>query len=578
MTTSQHDASPQRTATRAPVGKPIKLQFDGTNEVVEGDCSNISIGGMFIKVNAMPSQGSLVRFELVLDDENAIRGLAEVVWARPKSFGPGHEPGIGIKFRFLEQRDRQMIFKLVSQYIKERLASRPPMTMDPVAAAPEQAAPVEGIFEPPDPPDPRAHSRVIEPVEPSIPASATPSAPASTTPSVPAPSPWVTEPAAPQPGAPQPGAPQPGAPQPGAQDLPADPETPRPSDEPSVPSHFATGTPGHDVRRADGAAADSGFGEVQAAAAGESATRSRAPAPPLDPILDDDPSYVGHAPIDLNAREDEPVWQPDPELTGPIEAPSLADIQPPATAVRETAPPPRVSRRPKSRSSLMPLMILGLLLALIVFGLRDRLFGPPPPMDEPLPSQVEPATAPALDPDTGPQGTRGEGTDGASTATASDPAPGSPAAPSDGAPRQQVGTEVPVETIPKTTRPPADPAGSASSGREFRQVEDIRWRTVGESLEITITADGRVPRDRVRNFRLDGDTPREVIQLLGVRRGYDSGILAVEGPGVRQIRTGLNERQGDRELRVVLDLTGPSARLKDLSVNGRTVVVRVDVD
>ncbi len=161
MTTPDQDTTAQRSATRAPVGKPIKLQFDDSMDVVEGLCENISIGGMFIQVAHTRPQGSLVRFELQLDDSTAVRGLGEVVWMRAKSAGAGRSAGIGIKFRFLEQRDRQLIFKLVSQHIKERLASRqgqggpggrapdapatPPaaLTPPPPAAAPPPVVPSE---------------------------------------------------------------------------------------------------------------------------------------------------------------------------------------------------------------------------------------------------------------------------------------------------------------------------------------------------------------------------------------------------------------------------------------------------
>ncbi len=162
MTTPDQDTTAQRSATRAPVGKPIKLQFDDSMDVVEGLCENVSIGGMFIQVGNTRPQGSLVRFELQLDDSTAVRGLGEVVWMRAKSAGAGRSAGIGIKFRFLEQRDRQLIFKLVSQHIKDRLANRqsqgnagsrtaPPPAATSVPALPPAASPPPPAASPPPP-------------------------------------------------------------------------------------------------------------------------------------------------------------------------------------------------------------------------------------------------------------------------------------------------------------------------------------------------------------------------------------------------------------------------------------------
>ena len=153
--------SVQRAATRAPLGIPIRLQGDDSMDVLEGVCKNISIGGMFIQIDEARPQGSLLRFELPLDDGASVRGLGEVVWMRPKSAGPGVEAGIGIKFRFLEQQDRQLIFKLVSQYIKERLAKQGEaraQTPPPAVTSPDV------VFRPPDPePEAAATPRAEQP-------------------------------------------------------------------------------------------------------------------------------------------------------------------------------------------------------------------------------------------------------------------------------------------------------------------------------------------------------------------------------------------------------------------------------
>ncbi len=525
MTTQ--DSSPQRTATRAPVGKPIRLQFDGTSDIAEGVCRNISIGGMFIEASVDCAHGSLVRFELVLDDDSSIRGLAEVVWVRSKAFGPGHESGIGIKFRFLEQQDRQLIFKLVSQYIKERLASRPPMSLDPAPAQPSGE-----ILQPPDPPVKNAPQ--VSPARPSD----------------------VASPSALRYGA--------------AAELSPLPRDRATTEELSTLDAQAAGESG----TFEGGAPSPWPGEAV-----ESVGESPAPSAPFAAAPSTPgasapgaPSYFDDAPIDLNAREQEPVWHPDPELTGAIDAPTFGAADAPAMP----QVPRKTSRRPKRRSSLLPLLILGVVLALLVFFFRDRIFGPPPPMDEPLPSQIgtmaEPTSA-------GSPTAGQEGSAGGSTATQAAP---------------QVGVEVPVDAVASPPRGPASraeppptspssaeaapPPPAASAGPEMRRIEDIQWRRAGQGLEITVTADGQIPSRRVKSFRLGGDSPREVIQLLGIGVGYGEKTLAVGGPGVRQIRSGLNERNGGKELRLVLDLTGSSVRVTELRPEGRQLVIRVEFD
>lgn len=523
MSHSQQDASPQRTATRAPVGRPIRLQFDGETDIIEGICGNISIGGMFIEVNETRSHGSLVRFDLALDDGDSIRGLAEVVWARSKSFGPGDDIGIGIKFRFLEQKDRQLIFKLVSQFIKERLANRTPLTPD------SQAPATEGIFHPPD-----------------------------------------------------------GAAQ--AQDGPDPPTVEVPvvgsalDRQQETSSEAAWQQAGSSPVVDEEPVPSSGLDAQPAAPLADVEAPTPSPQPQRESL---GPSFLDDDPIDLNGRDSGTIWRPDPELTGAIDAPA-----PGAFGGNEIQPPRRVSRRPKNRSSLMPLLLIGVILAVLVFMFRDKLFGPPPPMDEPLPAQMEPAPGSVdgvIDNADGERlARRASGTEGSAGvvgnqpqvgtetvgATSSNEPPAS-AEPSASSPPPPAPTPQSTPPPPSAAPPPPPPAAGAN---EFTQVTDIQWRRIGEGVEITVTANGVIPQRRLSNFRLDGNEPREVIQLLGVQNGYSQRTIAVDAPGVRQIRTGLNDRRSGKELRLVLDLTGPSARLESMRPNGRTLVIRIEVD
>lgn len=138
--TQQDQAYPtRRTATRAPLGKPVQLHFDDTDEILDANCHNISIGGMFVELEDPRPAGTLVRFELPVEG-GSICGLGEVAWMRAEAVGPDREAGMGIKFRHLEHRDRQLIFKLVSEHIKERLARRPAPGSPQVAPSPPRSS------------------------------------------------------------------------------------------------------------------------------------------------------------------------------------------------------------------------------------------------------------------------------------------------------------------------------------------------------------------------------------------------------------------------------------------------------
>ncbi len=125
----------RRSTTRAPVGRPARLQFDDTLETAQGTCGNLSTGGMFVSCNSERPAGSLVRFEVHLDDVHPIRGLGEVIWSRSE----GPESGLGISFRFLEKHDRQQILKLLSEEIKRRLENQAAVDAEPWTAQPAEA-------------------------------------------------------------------------------------------------------------------------------------------------------------------------------------------------------------------------------------------------------------------------------------------------------------------------------------------------------------------------------------------------------------------------------------------------------
>ncbi|MEO1086208.1 MAG: PilZ domain-containing protein, partial [Acidobacteriota bacterium] len=180
--------NPSRQATRAPVNLLVRLELDGPlGETVEARCNNISIGGMFVLTEMQIESGQQMRFELDVADAGTVRGLAEVVWCQPAS--DRRPAGLGFKFRYLEQRDRQLIFKLVSRHIKDRLASRPA----PPPPAPQPSGPTPTLLTPPEaqagppafaisgpPPAPEP------PAPPAPPAVATPAPPAVAAPAPPA--------------------------------------------------------------------------------------------------------------------------------------------------------------------------------------------------------------------------------------------------------------------------------------------------------------------------------------------------------------------------------------------------------
>ncbi len=567
MTTPQQDGSHRRSATRAPVGRPIKLQFDDSMDVIEGHCRNVSIGGMFISFDDARPAGSLVRFELELEDDTAIRGLGEVVWMRSKNEFGGPESGFGLKFRFLEQRDRQLIFKLVSQHIKDRLSKREPAGEEEAARLAPPAASLEqlGVAVPPAP---------EPPVSPASPA---------------------PEPAAPPP-SPEP-LPEPELPfaPPPEPELPLGPPAPELPFEPPLPV-ASTPEPATAVRESQAFELPP-EGELPAPAArkGLVETGSRPAVPPVDDPFDLDPS-VGETPMyELGLEPDLPA--PGEGSGTDFELPPRSELEPtadePAGSANEVtaalpldAGPPRAEYAARAggvavvggaaasarRFSLLPVGAVALIaIAAVSYLYRDRIlarFDGEPAVGEPAgvessaesvvaatPAATEsitPGTAAGASPEARPPETSPSATPAGETeAAATEVVPPPPVQAAPPPPPPPIRLEAPLASPQASASPPAAVAGSAA---EVTRVVDISWSQVPGGLKITLTGDGPIPTGRYKYFHLSGAEPREVVKLTGLSAGYPKTQMTIGGPAVQRIRTGFHR---GNELHVVMDLAGP---------------------
>ncbi len=555
MTTSIQDGSHRRSATRAPVGRPIKLQFDDSMDLIEGLCRNISIGGMFISFDDSRPAGSLVRFELELEDESAIRGLGEVVWMKAKNEFGGPESGFGLKFRFLEQRDRQLIFKLVSQHIKERLSKREPEAGEggvedtqPEALSPEAL----GVAVPPDPPAPEPPAEPVVPPEPLVPPAPAP---------VEEPSPPVASP--------------PVASPPVASPPPVAPESVSP--EPALPVFAEPESSPRDLLPA--------LEEFAASELEYTDTGSRPMTPAgqdpidLDPSVGETPMYelgLGAEPpapgpddFDLSAGADEPpaaggVAAESPAFDGDVAGARDDEADLPSHEARGTY---AVEAPPRSRRHVSLLLVVAVFLATAgaaAYLYRDQLmarFGAEP-------AQPEEGTEIVAGGPAGEAGVPGPPASGTvagvaePTATA-DPETAPPPPAVESPPPPAVESPPPPAVAPPPTSPP--PSGAASSGADFTHLVDVSWSEVPGGIKVILTADGPIPTGRYRYFRLSVGTPREVVKLMGVDQGFSKNQMTVGGPGVQRIRVGLHGSGAGKDIHVVLDLTGPEWAITEVS-------------
>jgi PilZ domain len=559
MTIPDQDKAPQRNATRAPFEGPVRVQFDDSTSVYDGHCGNVSIGGMLIELPEGRTLGSLARFELFLPDEQSIRGLAEVVWVRPK---PPAGFGLGLKFRFLEQRDRQLIFKLVSQHIKERLAQNQPAGHEPrwaVVAKPTlplAARPIDpGIGRPSAPPPaavtsapqqrPAARPQGIAPL-PSAPVPAEPGP--APVPSAPVPSAPV--PSAPVPAAPVPSAPVPSAPVPSAR-VPTAPQPAFPARSTSLFAEEST-QQSDDLPEFRPLPAAAALAQAVVVSGGSGSPPVASPLPWEVPIIK--PTW---AEAELEAEAFETTAQ-----ERAAERPALLTIE--DSSVIEIVADPRDVPTRTSRGRIWIAAALTAALAVgAIFWFGERSRG-----RESGAGDLEAGTevirvGPSAEPSVTVVDELESKPSGAQLDTPVKIVP-EPAAPA------------PEQAAPEPAAPEPIPTQSTNAVKTFQRIVDISWREVPGGLEVVILGDGVFSPSRFDTFRLEGAAPREIVRFFGATERFPKSALAVGMRGLSQIRTGSHPDRGrGPELHVVFDLTAPKAKIMALDPVGERLVIKI---
>lgn len=113
-----------------------------------------------------------------------------------------------------------------------------------------------------------------------------------------------------------------------------------------------------------------------------------------------------------------------------------------------------------------------------------------------------------------------------------------------------------------------EPASAESSGR---RVEEILWRSVGETTVVTIRLNTRVSDSYFSVERIRQGAPREVFKILGVDTPYTPGEVTVGGAHVERLRTGLHPSPSGSSLHIVADLTSAAVTVRSVETVGRNL-------
>ena len=106
-----------RDTTRAPFETEVGLRFDRESGTLTAQSADISMEGMFIQTDEPRAIGTLVQFEFSHAGET-VQGLGDVVWVRQEKQPPNKPRGMGIQFRYVDPHSRELIYRIVSDFLR----------------------------------------------------------------------------------------------------------------------------------------------------------------------------------------------------------------------------------------------------------------------------------------------------------------------------------------------------------------------------------------------------------------------------------------------------------------------------
>ncbi len=105
----------------------MRAKYFDVDEFVSQFAVNLSSGGMFIKSRKLYPKGTILSFEIQLQDgSRMLRGKGTVVWSRDASNTEGKPAGMGIKFNAMDKSSKSLLKKILASKAKQDIIDKQP--------------------------------------------------------------------------------------------------------------------------------------------------------------------------------------------------------------------------------------------------------------------------------------------------------------------------------------------------------------------------------------------------------------------------------------------------------------------
>jgi uncharacterized protein (TIGR02266 family) len=124
-------------------------------------------------------------------------------------------------------------------------------------------------------------------------------------------------------------------------------------------------------------------------------------------------------------------------------------------------------------------------------------------------------------------------------------------------------------TPPVVTVPPVTPPSQADPGPPLTRLERVTWERVAGGTDVVLWGNGAIPASVFQRARIEGNPPRELIRLSGIRSPCPQTRLVAGTAELLQIRLGYHPEAGSGEQHVVLDLAHPAVVITEIEPGPR---------
>jgi len=136
--------------------------------------------------------------------------------------------------------------------------------------------------------------------------------------------------------------------------------------------------------------------------------------------------------------------------------------------------------------------------------------------------------------------------------------PATPAPPAAAPPLPEPVTR--VKPAPPAVSAASSASAGADSGTPLTALDKITYEASAGGTDVILWGNGAFPAAVYTQSRIDGNPPRELFRLSGIRQPFAQSRVRVGTPEVLQVRIGFHAgAHGGNELHVVLDLAHPNA-------------------